>query len=140
MKKFFFLAALGMAFATQSANAQTYVNEMIQADVEQDCFIEGGGVLYNDAADAYYEDGSYVQKASASTPTAFIFNRDIWGNKNCTGFIFNILFTNDRTDFEKFVKIEYSTDELNYHEIPDMKIEKSYDAVLGNSYWVDMWS
>lgn len=139
MKKFFFLAALGMAFATQSANAQTYVNEMIQADVEQDCFIEGGGVLYNDAATAHYEDGSYVQKASASTPTAFIFNRDIWGNKNCTGFIINILFPNDRADFDKFVKIEYSTDELNYHEIPDIKIEKSYDSVAGNNYWIDMW-
>lgn len=28
---------------------------------------------------------------------------------------------------------------LNYQEVPDMKVEKSYDAVLGNNYWIDVW-
>ena len=139
MKKNFNLVAVGMVLASVSVNAQTYVNEMTQADVERDCYIEGGSALFNDAADAYYGDGSYVQKSSASTPTAFIFNRDIWGNKNLTGFIVNVLVPNDRMDFDQFIKIEYSTDELNYQEVPDMKVEKSYDAVLGNNYWIDVW-
>ena len=90
MKKIFNLVAVGMVLASVNVNAQTYVNEMTQADVERDCYIEGGSALFNDAADAYYGDGSYVQKSSASTPTAFIFNRDIWGNKNLTGFIVNV--------------------------------------------------
>ena len=85
MKKIFNLVAVGMVLASVNVNAQTYVNEMTQADVERDCYIEGGSALFNDAADAYYGDGSYVQKSSASTPTAFIFNRDILGNKNLTG-------------------------------------------------------
>ena len=139
MKKIFNLIAVGMVLASVNVNAQTYVNEMTQADVERDCYIEGGSALFNDAADAYYGDGSYVQKSSASTPTAFIFNRDIWGNKNLTGFIVNVLVPNDRMDFDQFIKIEYSTDELNYQEVPDMKVEKSYDAVLGNNYWIDVW-
>lgn len=99
MKKIFNLVAVGMVLASVNVNAQTYVNEMTQADVERDCYIEGGSALFNDAADAYYGDGSYVQKSSASTPTAFIFNRDIWGNKNLTGFIVNVLVPNDRMDF-----------------------------------------
>lgn len=139
MKKIFNLVAVGMVLASVNVNAQTYVNEMTQTDVERDCYIEGGSALFNDAADAYYGDGSYVQKSSASTPTAFIFNRDIWGNKNLTGFIVNVLVPNDRMDFDQFIKIEYSTDELNYQEVPDMKVEKSYDAVLGNNYWIDVW-
>lgn len=139
MKKIFNLVALGAVLTSMNVNAQTYVNEMTQAEVEQDCYIEGGSAGYTDAGDAYYGDGSYVQKASASTPTSFIFNRDIWGNKNLTGFIVNMLFPNDRADFEKFMKVEYSTDEMNYHEIPDLKIEKSYDAVEGNNYWIDVW-
>lgn len=139
MKKIFNLVALGAVLTSMNVNAQTYVNEMTQAEVEQDCYIEGGSAGYTDAGDAYYGDGSYVQKASASTPTSFIFNRDIWGNKNLTGFIVNMLFPNDRADFEKFMKVEYSTDEMNYHEIPDLKIEKSYDAVQGNNYWIDVW-
>lgn len=139
MKKIFNLVALGAVLTSMNVNAQTYVNEMTQAEVEQDCYIEGGSAGYTDAGDAYYGDGSYVQKASASTPTSFIFNRDIWGNKNLTGFIVNMLFPNDRADFEKFMKVEYSTDEMNYHEIPDIKIEKSYDAVEGNNYWIDVW-
>lgn len=139
MKKIFNLVAVGMVLASVNVNAQTYVNEMTQADVERDCYIEGGSALFNDAVDAYYGDGSYVQKSSASTPTAFIFNRDIWGNKNLTGFIVNVLVPNDRMDFDQFIKIEYSTDELNYQEVPDMKVEKSYDAVLGNNYWIDVW-
>ena len=106
MKKIFNLVAVGMVLASVSVNAQTYVNEMTQADVERDCYIEGGSALFNDAADAYYGDGSYVQKSSASTPTAFIFNRDIWGNKNLTGFIVNVLVPNDRMDFDQFIKIE----------------------------------
>ena len=61
------------------------------------------------------------------------------GNKNLTGFIVNVLVPNDRMDFDQFIKIEYSTDELNYQEVPDMKVEKSYDAVLGNNYWIDVW-
>lgn len=101
MKKIFNLIAVGMVLASVNVNAQTYVNEMTQADVERDCYIEGGSALFNDAADAYYGDGSYVQKSSASTPTAFIFNRDIWGNKNLTGFIVNVLVPNDRMDFDQ---------------------------------------
>lgn len=66
MKKIFNLIAVGMVLASVSVNAQTYVNEMTQADVERDCYIEGGSALFNDAADAYYGDGSYVQKSSAS--------------------------------------------------------------------------
>lgn len=139
MKKFFSFLALGSALFSINANAQTYVNEMLQADVESDCYIEGGSAKFTDEGDAYYGDGSYVQKSSMATPTSFIFNRDIWGNKNLTGFIVNMLFPNDREDFDKFVLIEYSTDEMNYHAIPDMKVEKSYDSVEGNSYWVDIW-
>ncbi len=139
MKKLFNLMIAGMALTSFSVGAQTYVNDMLQADVERDCYIEGGSLLYNDNADAFYGDGSYVQKSSASIPSALIFNRDIWGNKNLTGFIINVLVPNDRPDFDEFITVEYSTDELNYHEIPDMKIEKSYDAVQGNSYWIDVW-
>lgn len=50
-----------MVLASVNVNAQTYVNEMTQADVERDCYIEGGSALFNDAADTYYGDGSYVQ-------------------------------------------------------------------------------
>lgn len=139
MKKIFNVLFMGMAMTSFSVGAQTYVNEMTQAEVDTDCYIEGGSVLYNDNASVFYEDGSYVQKSSASTPTSLIFNRDVWGNKNITGFIINAMVPNDRADFDEFITVEYSTDELNYHEIPDMKIEKSYDAVQGNSYWVDVW-
>ena len=62
MKKFFNLVAVGMVLASVNVNAQTYVNEMTQADVERDCYIEGGSALFNDAADAYYGAGSYLQK------------------------------------------------------------------------------
>ena len=54
MKKIFNLIAEGMVLASVNVNAQTYVNEMTQADVERDCYIEGGSALFNDAADAYY--------------------------------------------------------------------------------------
>ena len=131
------LSALFLS-ASLFANAQTYVNEMTQAEVEQDCYIEGGAAVFNDESTVYYGDGSYVQKSSPSTPTAFIFNRDIWGNKNLTGFIVNAMVPQDR-NIAQYVKIEYSTDEMNYHEIPDMKVEKSYDAVEGDGYWADIW-
>ncbi len=120
------------------AHSQTYVNEMLQADVERDCYIEGGNALFNDESTVYYNDGSYVQKSSAATPTAFIFNRDIWDNKNLTGFIVNMLVPQDR-DINLYAKIEYSTDEETYHDIPDMKVEMSYDGVEGDSYWADIW-
>ena len=139
MKKNFNLLTMALVLTSFSVGAQTYVNEMTQAEVEQDCYIEGGAASFTDNGDAYYGDGSYVQKSSASTPTSLIFNRDIWGNKNLTGFVVNALVPNDRMDFDKFITIEYSTDELNYHEIPDLKIEKSYDAVQGNNYWIDVW-
>lgn len=139
MKKIFNLLTTALVLTSFSVGAQTYVNEMTQAEVERDCYIEGGSALFNDESAVYYDDGSYVQKSSASTPTSLIFNRDIWGNKNLTGFIVNALVPNDRMDFDKFITIEYSTDELNYHEIPDMKIEKSYDAVQGSNYWIDVW-
>lgn len=54
MKKIFNLVAVGMVLASVNVNAQTYVNEMTQADVERDCYIEGGSALFNDAAEAYY--------------------------------------------------------------------------------------
>ena len=41
MKKIFNLIAVGMVLASVNVNAQTYVNEMTQADVERDCYIEG---------------------------------------------------------------------------------------------------
>ncbi len=139
MRKLFNLMIAGALLASFSVNAQTYVNEMLQADVERDCYIEGGTLLYNDNGDAYYGDGSYVQKSSASIPSSVSFTRDIWGNKNITGFIVNILIPNDRPDFDKFLTIEYSVDEETYQEVPDLKIEKSYDAVQGNNYWIDLW-
>ena len=39
MKKIFNLIAVGMVLASVNVNAQTYVNEMTQADVERDCYI-----------------------------------------------------------------------------------------------------
>ena len=36
MKKIFNLVAVGMVLASVNVNAQTYVNEMTQADVERD--------------------------------------------------------------------------------------------------------
>lgn len=139
MKKIFNCLFMGMALMSLSVSAQTYVNEMTQTEVDSDCYIEGGSIVYCDNASVYYDDGSYVQKSSATTPSSLIFNRDVWGNKNITGFIINVLVPNDRIDFDEFITVEYSTDELNYREIPDMKIEKSYDAVQGNNYWIDVW-
>ena len=88
------IAVFGAAWAC--APAQTYVNDMLQEQVERDCYIEGGSALFNDESAVYYDDGSYVQKSSPATPTAFIFNRDVWGNKNLTGFIVNMLVPQDR--------------------------------------------
>ncbi len=120
-------------------SAQTYVNEMIQADIERDCYIEGGSAAYNDNGTPQYNDPSYVQKGSADTPTAFIFNREIWGNKNLTGFRINMLVPNDGKIKEDLIKIEYSVDEENYLEIPDMKVEETYNAITGNGYWLDIY-
>ena len=130
------IAVFGAAWAC--APAQTYVNDMLQEQVERDCYIEGGSALFNDESAVYYDDGSYVQKSSPATPTAFIFNRDVWGNKNLTGFIVNMLVPQDR-DITQYAKVEYSTDEMNYHEIPDLKVETSYDDVKGGGYWADIW-
>lgn len=126
-------------FVASSLCAQTYVNEMLQADIERDCYIEGGAASFNDNATKQYDDPSYVQKASADTPTSFIFNREIWGNKNLTGFKINMLIPKDRPDKEAFIKIEYSLDEMNYKEIPDMIIDESYEATLGTGYWTDLY-
>ncbi|MDD2961929.1 MAG: DUF6383 domain-containing protein [Muribaculaceae bacterium] len=128
-----------MLFAVTSMYGQSYVNEMLKSDVERDCYIEGGGVLYNDASTEYYGDNSYVQKQDTNTPTAFIFNREIWNDKNLTGFRINMFIPKDVASVDDFVKIEYSTDEQNYLPIPDMKVEISFDAVIGNNYWNDIY-
>lgn len=137
-RKINFLICL-LLVASGNLFAQTYVNEMLKADVERDCYIEGGGVVYNDASTVFYNDGSYVQKADASTPTSFIFNREVWNDKNLTGFIINMLIPNDVASADDFIKIEYSLDEKTYSDIPDMKIENSYDPVEGGNYWIDVW-
>ena len=58
MKKIFNLIAVGMVLASVNVNAQTYVNEMTQADVERDCYIEGRTAMSKDTADANYGEGS----------------------------------------------------------------------------------
>lgn len=137
-RKINFLIGL-LLVASGNVFAQTYVNEMLKADVERDCYIEGGGVVYNDASTVFYNDASYVQKADANTPTAFIFNREVWNDKNLTGFIVNMLVPNDIASPDDFIKIEYSLDEKTYNDIPDMKVENSYDPGEGGNYWIDVW-
>lgn len=126
-------------FVASSLCAQTYVNEMLQADIERDCYIEGGSAIFCDNATPQYDDPSYVQKGSSDTPTSFIFNREIWGDKNLTGFKINILIPKDIPVPEALVKIEYSLDEETYLEIPELKMDASYEAALGAEYWIDFY-
>ena len=53
MKKIFNVLVMGMALTSFSVGAQTYVNEMTQAEIENDCYIEGGSALYNDNASVF---------------------------------------------------------------------------------------
>lgn len=138
MKKQVLILGMGLGLSFSGVFGQTYVNEMTKSQIEADCYIEGS-VLYNDAGDIYYDnDPSYVQKATADSPTSFAFNMDLVGNKNLTGFRVNMLFRKD-DDPKAWAKIEYSKDELNYIEVTDMKVEFSYEETLGNSYWADVY-
>lgn len=138
MKKQLSFLMMGLWMSSSCLFAQTYVNEMDKASVERDCIMGGGAALFTEEGPAQYDDLTYVQKSSAETPTSFIFNRDIWGNKNLTGFRLNILLRMG-DDPTQWVKVEYSKDEETYFEIPDMKVEFSYDDVLGNAYWSDVY-
>lgn len=140
MKKTLF--TLTLLLCGSQAFAQTYVNEMSEAEVKRDCYIEGAGAVYNDRTDNFlYGDNTFTQKASSTASTSYIFNRDLVGNKNYTGFRINICFrTEDNLEvISKMCKIEYSTDEETYHLVPDMKTEITYKAELGESYWTDVY-
>lgn len=137
MKKLIFTLLSGM-ICSSVAFGQTYVNEMTKVEVERDCYIEGGGVIYNDEGPAQYEDLNYVQKASNLTPTSFIFNMDLCDNHNLTGFKVNMLLRLADTP-EDWVKIEYSTDERTYLSVPDMHVDVTYEPVIGNAYWTDVY-
>ena len=52
MKKNFNLLTMALVLTSFSVGAQTYVNEMTQAEVEQDCYIEGGAASFTDNGDA----------------------------------------------------------------------------------------
>lgn len=134
MKRITFLV-VAMTISFLSIHAQSYVNEMLQASVQADCIIEGG-VVYTDAGSVFYEDGSYVQKASADLPTSFIFNRDLFSNKFLTGFKIN-MFVRGEDVWQNLVKIEYSLDELNYIAVPNMKVD--YSKAPSEAYWQDAY-
>ena len=137
MKRGLQLTMIGLLLAGLGVNAQTYVNEMTESAIKADCYVEGAP-KYNDNADAYYGDGSYVQK-STDAPVSFIFNREICGDKNLTGFIVKAFVPMDRSDWDSFVKIESSFDEENYQDIADMKVEQNYKGSEGNNYWQEIW-
>lgn len=136
MKKFFSLVAFGAVLTSMNVNAQTYVNEMSQEEVERDCYIEGSAVY---GWDEIYEDNTFVQRVSTDRAVSFIFNRELWNNKNLTGYRVNLLLPSDRPDISKYILIEYSKDEETYSEVVEMTAERSYDSVLGDAYWTDHW-
>lgn len=136
-KKITLLAFLLLSLGGMTA--QTYVNNMSQAEVERDCYIEGGGTLFNDNSTEFYNDHDYIQKAKDTESSWYIFNQDICGNKSLTGLKVNMLIPGDRDDLQNFIKIEYSLNERDYFEIPDMKIDVSYEPTLGGGYWNDIY-
>jgi hypothetical protein len=138
MKKRVLFLVLSIVLGVFRMTGQTYVNEMLRSQVEADCYIEGGGVVYNDEGPGQYNDLSYVQKASAEIPTSFIFNRDVCGNNNLTGLKINMLLRKEDNP-DVYIKIEYSTNEINYLAIPDMHIDFTYDEAAGAAYWYDVF-
>jgi len=134
MKRFTFIIVV-LTISLMSLNAQTYVNDMLQAQVQADCIIEGG-VIYTDAGSVFYSDGSYVQKAVTDLPTSFIFNRDLFSNKFLTGFKLN-MFLRGADNWQDYVKVEYSLDELNYIAVPNMKVD--YSKAPTEAYWTDVY-
>lgn len=136
MKKIFNLIVMGIVLVSMNSNAQTYVNEMSQEEVERDCYIEGSAVY---GWDNIYNDGSFVQRASSDRAVSFIFNRELWNDKNLTGYRINLLLPSDRPDISKYILVEYSKDEETYEEVQDMVAERSYEPSLGAEYWMDHW-
>lgn len=138
MKKQLLFLGLGFAFSCSGVFAQTYVNDMTKAEIERDCFIDGSA-NYVDKGDNYYDnDDSYIQKKTADAATALTFPMDLVGNKYMTGFRVNMLLRKD-DKAELWAKVEYSKDEVTYIAVPEMKVEFSYDEILGNGYWADVY-